>query len=121
MAGVRDDELYLSVLVVGEIRQGVERLRGRDPGQAAVYEAWLSRLGAEFADRLVAIELADAELWGCMNAEDPLPAIDSLMAAQARNRGMILVSANTRDFERTGVELLNPFTEQGNQRQADLT
>lgn len=104
-------ELYLSVLVVGEIRQGIERLQARDPEQAAVFEDWLTELRGRYADRILEIGLADAELWGRMNALDPLPAADSLMAAQARNRDMVLVSANARDFERTGVELLNPFEE----------
>lgn len=104
-------DLYISVLVVGEIRQGIERLQARDPEQAAVFEDWLTELRGRYADRILEIGLADAELWGRMNAPDPLPAADSLMAAQARNRDMVLVSANTRDFERTRVELLNPFEE----------
>lgn len=104
-------ELYISVLVVGEIRQGIERLRVRDPAQAAAYEDWLTRLRWHYADRILGIDLADAERWGRMNAPDPLPAVDSLMAAQATNRDMVLVSSNVRDFERTGVELLNPFEE----------
>lgn len=104
-------ELYISVLVVGEIRQGIERLLLRDPEPAAVFEGWLTQLRGHYADRILKIDLADAERWGRMNAPDPLPAIDSLMAAQAKNRDMVLVSANTRDFERTGVALLNPFEE----------
>src|SRR5262249_27084667 len=50
LATVRGDELYLSVLVLGEIRQGVERLRRRDPRQAGVYEAWLATLRRDYAD-----------------------------------------------------------------------
>jgi predicted nucleic acid-binding protein len=44
-----------------------------------------------------------------MTAPDPLPAVDSLMAAPAKSRNMTLVTSNTRDFERTGIKLLNPF------------
>lgn len=102
-------ELYISVLVVGEIRQGIERLRGRDPEQAVVFDGWLSGLRERFAERILPIDASDAERWGRINAPDPLPAVDSLMAAQAKNRGMVLVSANVRDYRRTGVELLDPF------------
>lgn len=113
LSRTNERELYLSVLVVGEIRQGIERLRRRDPAQAAAFDAWLAGLRAHYGERILEIGLGDAERWGRMNAPDPLPAVDSLMAAQARNRDMVLVSANTRDFERTGVELLNPFEERG--------
>ena len=50
---VAGSELHLSVLVVGEINQGVARLARRDPRQAAVYDAWLGRLRREFADRVL--------------------------------------------------------------------
>lgn len=109
LSNVDEEDLYISVLVVGEVRQGIERLRRRDPEQASIYESWLSELRGRYSERIVEVTLADAERWGRMNVPDPLPAVDSLMASQARRRDLILVSANTRDFERTGVELLNPF------------
>lgn len=109
LSGTSERELYISVLVVGEVRQGIERLRRRDPGQATAFEAWVTELRERYGERILGIDLDDAERWGRMNTPDPLPVIDSLMAAQASNREMVLVSANTRDFERTGVDLLNPF------------
>lgn len=109
LSSVNEEELYISVLVVGEVRQGIERLRRRDPEQASVYESWLTELRESYCERIVELTLADAERWGRMNVPDPLPAVDSLMAAQARRRDLVLVSANTGDFERTGAEILNPF------------
>ena len=109
LATVRGDELYLSVLVLGEIRQGVERLRRRDLRQAGVYEAWLATLRRDYADRLVPVTADIAEEWGRLNAPDPLPVIDGLLAATARVRSLTLVSRNTADLARTGVSLLNPF------------
>ena len=109
LATVRGDELYLSVLVLGEIRQGVERLRRRDSRQAGVYEAWLATLRRDYADRLVPVTADIAEEWGRLNAPDPLPVIDGLLAATARVRSLTLVNRNTADLARTGVRLLNPF------------
>ena len=109
LATVRGDELYLSVLVLGEIRQGVERLRRRDSRQAGVYEAWLATLRRDYADRLVPVTADVAEEWGRLNAPDPLPVIDGLLAATARVRSLTLVSRNTADLARTGARLLNPF------------
>lgn len=109
---VDDSELYISVLVVGEIRQGVERLRRRDPGQAAVYESWLAALQRRYRDRIVPISGEIAEEWGRLNVPDPLGVIDGLMAATAKVGGLTLVTRNTAHVARTGVALLDPFAPQ---------
>ncbi|MEV6980179.1 type II toxin-antitoxin system VapC family toxin [Sphaerisporangium sp. NPDC051017] len=101
--------LYISVMVLGEIRQGVERLRERDPAQAGVYETWLARLRHEFVDRIVPVTPNIAEDWGAMNSSDPLPLVDGLLAATARSNGWTMVTRNVKDFERTWVRVLNPF------------
>jgi predicted nucleic acid-binding protein len=102
-------DLFVSVLVVGELRRGVEQLRRRDPQQAAVLEAWLLRLVADYRDRVLPVTAAVAEEWGRLNAPDRLPVVDGLLAATARVHGLVLVTRNTADFARTGVRLLNPF------------
>lgn len=109
VAGVPGRDLYLSVLVVGEIRQGVERLRRRDPGRAEAFERWLGRLRDDYADRILGISIAVAEEWGRLNVPDPLPAVDALLAATARVHGLTLVTRNVADAARTGVRVLNPF------------
>jgi toxin FitB len=109
MASVRGSELYLSVLLVGENRQGIERLRRRDQPQAAVFEAWLATLRGDYADRILPVTTEIAEAWGRLNVPDPVPAIDGLLAATARVHGLTLVTRNTADVARTGVALLNPF------------
>ena len=111
LASVRGAELYLSVLVVGEIRQGIERLRRRHPTQAAVFEAWLVTLRRDYADHLP-IPAEIAEEWGRLNVPDPVPAIDGLLAATARVHRLTFVTRNTADVARTGVQLLNPFAPQ---------
>ena len=109
LSSVEADDLYVSVLVIGEIRQGIEVLRGRDPVQASHLETWLSGLRRHYADRILPIDLETAEEWGRINAPDPISSRDGLMAATAKVRGMTFVTRNTADGERTGVELLNPF------------
>ena len=113
LASVREDDLYLSVLVVGEIRQGIERLRRRDPAQAAPYETWLSALIHGFADRLVPVTVDVCEEWGRLNIPDPLPVVDGLMAATAKVRGWTFVTRNVADLGRADVRLLNPFDPSG--------
>lgn len=103
------EDLHLSVLVLGEIRRGAERLRRRDPQQASVYEIWLEAVARDYADRILPVDAEIAEEWGRMSVPDPVPVVDGLMAATAMVKGMIFVTRNTAGVERTGVRLLNPF------------
>jgi predicted nucleic acid-binding protein len=103
------DALYLSVLVVGEIRQGIERARRRDPTAAANLERWLAKLSELYEDRIIAVDVAVAEQWGRLNVPDPLPTVDGLLAATALVHDMSLVTRNTADIARTGVRVVNPF------------
>jgi predicted nucleic acid-binding protein len=109
LTSVPEADLYLSVLVVGEIRQGIERLRRRDRAQAAPYETWLSILLKGFADRVVPVTAEVCQEWGRLNVPDPLPVIDGLMAATAKVRGWTFVTRNAADLAGTDVRLLDPF------------
>jgi toxin FitB len=104
-------QLYLSVLTVGEIRKGVERL-GADAEQKAGLLDWLeNELPHYFQHRLLSIDFKIAKIWGKLTAQTkrPLPAIDSLLAATAITHQLILVTRNTKDFEDLPVDLLNPW------------
>jgi predicted nucleic acid-binding protein len=103
------EDLFLSVLVIGEIRQGIERLRIRDPEQASGLERWLEVLHGEFQDRLVPVSTSVAEAWGRLNAPSPLPVIDSLLAATALVHGLTFVTRDTSALEGMGVALLDPW------------
>jgi len=100
---------YTSVLVLGEIRRGIEQKRRRDPESAAALEAWLKELEVRFSERVLPVDAATAQCWGRLNVPDPLPAIDGLLAATALTRGLKLVTRNERDVRRAGVEVVNPF------------
>jgi predicted nucleic acid-binding protein len=108
-AGVDDGDLFLSVLVLGEIRRGVEALRPRDPAQAAAIDAWLSGLTTAFGARILGIDARVAERWGRIAALRSVPVIDALMAATAGVHGLTLVTRNQRDVEGLGVRVLDPF------------
>ncbi len=109
IASVEDEQLFLSVLVVGELRQGIESVRRRDAVSARNLDKWLRGLTHEFAERIISIDAEVADVWGRLNVPDPLPTVDSLLAATARVHKMTLVTRNTRDVQKTGVALLNPF------------
>ncbi len=104
-----DEEVFLSVLTVGEIRRGIENVRRRDLDTAAALDGWLARLSVAYGDRILPVDDAIAEEWGRMSVPDPLPVVDGLLAATAKVLGLTLVTRNVADVERTGVELLDPF------------
>jgi predicted nucleic acid-binding protein len=103
--------LFLSVLTIGEIRMGVERVRGKDPAKAAALENWLTRLETAYGDHIVSVDSAIADTWARLSVPDPLPVIDGLLAATAYDRGWTLVTRNTKDVQRAGIRVLNPFKE----------
>ena len=106
---VADDELYLSVLVIGEIREGIERLRPRDLRRARALEDWLDELVAGFGDRILKIDDRVAQAWGRLCARGSFPVVDALLAATAQAHGLTLVTRNLKYLERTGVRCVNPF------------
>lgn len=110
ISSIPADDLYLSALVIGEVRRGIERLKRRDPDQAMVYETWLDTVLLDYTDRILPVDAEIADEWGRMSVPDPVPIVDGLMAATAKVRGMTFVTRNIADVERTGVALLDPFS-----------
>ena len=104
-----ETELFLSVLVLGEVRSGIEAKRAKDPAQARALERWLHGLETNYADRIVPVTAAIADRWGRLSAAHAPSVIDGLMAATALEHDLTLVTRNVDDVKRTGVALLNPF------------
>jgi toxin FitB len=106
---VDEDELFLSVLVLGEIRRGIERIRPTDPAQARALDRWLKGLESAYADRVLPVTSVIADKWGRLSASNPPSVVDGLMAATALENDLTLVTRNIQDVARTGVRLLDPF------------
>jgi hypothetical protein len=108
-ATVTDEDLCLSVLVLGEIRKGVELKRRRDPAQADLLEAWLDQIKIAFGDRALPVDATIFEAWGRMAAVRSVPVIDGLLAATAKVHDLTLVTRNEADVADLGARILNPF------------
>jgi len=104
------EELFISVLVLGEIRQGIERLRRRDPAQARALDKWLLWIVAEFHDRLLPVDERVADQWGRLGTQQPVPVLDAFLAATALVYGLSVVSRDETGFKNTGVPVINPFS-----------
>jgi toxin FitB len=108
-ASIADEQLFLSTLVLGEIRKGVELVRPRDADKAAALEQWLQQIEAAFDGRVLGIDNAVSDQWGRMSAIRSIPVIDGLLAATAATNGLTLVTRNDRDIAGLGAMVLNPF------------
>lgn len=105
--------LYLSVLTLGELRRGIERLPPSRKRETLTH--WLeNELRSRFAGRLVEIDERIAAEWGRIQARaelsgNTLPAIDGLIAASALAHRLTVVTRNVTDMEASGVALFNPW------------
>ena len=110
---VSDDQLYLSVITLGEFRKGFTV--ARDPLRQAWLERWLEEeLLPWFAGRILPVDETIAEQWGTLDGERQLRGVtlntaDGLIAATAIGHGLTLVTRNVRDFAGLGVDILNPW------------
>jgi tRNA(fMet)-specific endonuclease VapC len=110
---VPEDRVYLSVITLGEIKKGIEKLEESE--RKSTLAAWLEdELVPRFKSRLVPLDLDTLIEWGGLTARldkmgRPIPAIDSLIAASALHGDFVLVTRNLSDFADTGVQLLNPW------------
>ncbi len=104
--------LYISVITLGELRRGVERIRHRgDQPQADLLEAWLQTILEDYTDHILDFTTTEAQVWGRLRVPHPQNAIDKQLAATALTCGLTLVTRNISDFAGTGVDLINPFAD----------
>ena len=108
--GTAAEDMFISVLVLGEIRQGIDRIRRRDPVQARALEKWLLWIATEFQDRLLPVDAAVADQWGRLGLQQPLPVLDALLAATALTHRLTVVSRDEKGFRNTGAPVINPFS-----------
>ena len=105
-----EDALHVSVLTLGEIRQGVEKLPAGHRKEKL--RVWLEQdLPSRFEDRVLPVTVAIADRWGRLVAEigRPAPAIESLLAASALHHALRLVTRNVGDFAYPGLDVVNPW------------
>ncbi len=114
MAAMNPADLYLSVVSIGEIAQGIEKLSMTNPGKAQTVESWLATLRSSFADRILIVDAEIADRWGRLNGQalraGQQPRLsDNLLMATALTLGLVLVTRNVKDFADWPVTLLNPW------------
>jgi predicted nucleic acid-binding protein len=112
-ADVERDEapIYLSAITIGELRQGVERVRHRgDEPQARLLERWLNRVTDTFEDSILSFDEETAQIWGRLRVPNPENPLDKQIAATALINDLTVVTRNTDHYLPTGARVVNPFT-----------
>ena len=115
---VDDENLFVSVISLGEIAKGIALLREGENKRAL--QTWLQAIELSYADRILPIDLETCRIWGEITATAQkagrlIPASDGLIAATARRHGLHVMTRNTADFEPTGVLVVNPWTRPGSE------
>jgi predicted nucleic acid-binding protein len=107
-----ESDLWLSAISIGEITKGVISL---PPGKnRTALEGWARQAEQQFGDRILPIGVETARTWGRLSGGlrakgIQLPTADGLIAATALTHGLYVATRNVKDFEPTGVLLINPW------------
>jgi toxin FitB len=104
------EEIGTSVIVLAEIRRGIELKRRRDPEQARSLDRWFSQMRTRLENRVLPIDEPTAGTWALLALPNSLPLIDGLLAATAGVHGLTLVTRNVADIAQAGVLFLDPFS-----------
>jgi toxin FitB len=105
---LRDDQLFLSAVTLGELQAGIERTRAQDATKAQEIEPWVDQL-ADSIQVLPMDALCFREWARVISGKSDTLVEDAMIAATARVHGLTVASRNERDFTALGVTLLNPF------------
>jgi hypothetical protein len=108
LSGIREDQLFLSAVTLGELQAGVELTREQDEAKAQQIEAWIDQVASLW--NVLPMDAATSRVWARLmhrNADRLIE--DAMIAATAVIHGLIVVTRNVRDFEPLGVKTLNPF------------
>jgi predicted nucleic acid-binding protein len=108
--GTPVDDIWTSVVVLAEIRRGIELKRRHDQQQAKSLDRWFIQMRTRLGNRVLPVTEPIAEAWALLGVPNPLPLIDGLLAATAKVHGLTLVTRNVADVARAGVLFLDPFS-----------
>ena len=103
-------DLFLSIITVLELKTGILLVERRDPSQGGVLRTWLNaHVLPVFSERILTLDIAVAQRCAKLHVPDPCSDRDAIIAATALVHGMTVVTRNVKDFEKTGVEIINPW------------
>jgi toxin FitB len=106
---IPNERVFTSVIVLGEIRRGIELVARSNKPQADVLERWYASIRQRLADRVLAVDEPIMLIWSKISVPDLLPAYDGLIAATALAHRMTVVTRNASDYQGTRVDIIDPW------------
>jgi predicted nucleic acid-binding protein len=103
------NDLFTSVVVLGEIRRGIELIARRDKPQATALEGWYSALRQRIGHNVFDVDERVMMIWSRLTVPDMLPAYDGVIAATALAHDLPIVTRNVSDYQRVGLRVVNPW------------
>jgi len=103
------ENVFTSVIVLGEIRLGIELIARRDKLRSEALEQWYAMMRERLGSRVLAVDEPVMTIWARLSVPNMLPVYDGLIAATALLHGLIIATRNTQDYRRAGVEVINPW------------
>ena len=104
------ESFFISAITILELERGVLGIQRRDAAQGARLRAWLdNHVRPEFAGRILPIDDQIAMRCAHLHIPDRRDEVDALIAATALVHGLTVATRNVRDFEGTGVVVVNPW------------
>jgi predicted nucleic acid-binding protein len=105
---VRNEDLHVSAVTIGEIQSGIEITRERDETKADEIERWLEQVAETY--NVLSMDARAFRSWArLMHRRTDTLIEDAMIAATAAVHNLTLVTRNVRDFEDFDVPTLNPF------------
>jgi toxin FitB len=109
-SNIPGERVFTSVIVLGEVRRGIELVARRDKRQAELLERWYASIREHLANRVLAVDEPVMMIWSKISVPHMLPAYDGLIAATALAHGMTVVTRNALDYQRAAVDVIDPWS-----------
>jgi predicted nucleic acid-binding protein len=109
LAPLRVDQLFISVITLGELYKGYFAKNRRHPGGAPALGRWVAGVEQRFAGRILPVNLEAAKIWGDLSSDRSRPVDDTLIAATALLHDLTVVTRNEDDFIDLPIRVLNPW------------
>ncbi len=108
LTDLRDEQVFLSAVTMGELQAGIELTRRQDPEKATEIERWVDQLEASY--QILPMDTASFREWGrLMHGKSDDLVEDGMIAATARKHDLIVATRNEEDFKQLNVQVFNPF------------
>jgi toxin FitB len=109
-SNIPGERVFTSVIVLGEVRRGIELVARRDKRQAELLERWYASIREHLSNRVLAVDEPVMMIWSKISVPHMLRAYDGLIAATALAHGMTVVTRNALDYQRAAVDVIDPWS-----------